>query len=758
MGRQRVASSSQRVASSDGSISTGMRATVVGLVFANVAVFSATWHCIHLLGQEESAMPYAKPDVDFSALYEEDSSGASLAPGSQAAPKSQAPEITTRAPEAATVTPVAMAPVVPKADGVATALRMADGQQKAAVIDRLPWRTEPPPPPQVAPRPAVEAAQRATAAGSSTACHACSSKVTGPLPTTLRGPRSSSECRWSMHEKKYIGALVSGMDMQYSLAMAKEFCIELGIACTGIVCNVDGQQCTVRGGKDLADSPINEVAWMKDCSSVSASSCDDDGSALPVETEDLRGAAVVILAHNRADALQDCLESLLGLVDASMFKFHVSLDDEKSFPPMTAVVNQVAAAKGVEIEVWQILPLEITAQHNQEQRRWFFMNAGKIAHHYWMVFERAFMDHKYENVIFVEEDLIFSPDFLSMFRSTSGLMKRDQSIWCVSAWNDIGFSSSFSDQCRLFRTTYFPGLGFLLPRYAWLQLREVWPVAPTMGWDYWMRVAFRRFEKECVIPEVPRSRHAAKKGSSVTHSKQLLLFASMALATIPSVCGLTQPCQQFGDISYLMLDNYERWVREAIAKSQIVSIQDIRSAAGLDSKALYVVPYLMEEYNSIVEPLGLRPKGTANAIPADIRGEHYGVLDGRHLASRTRVLLVDRRSSRHYLPPKEQVNMSSNAVAMAAKKGESCSAACSSAGMWCDSSQLHFVNDCQALRKHFGCEQGCAHQVGKELPVYVPEPKEPTYQQCLVTFISAMKCDGKHDSTQRLCACLKNGP
>merc|ERR1711959_843111 len=108
--------------------------------------------------------------------------------------------------------------------------------------------------------------------------------------------------------------------------------------------------------------------------------------------------------------------------------------------------------------------------------------------------------------------------------------------WCVSAWNDNGFHHSAKDVCRLWRTSYFPGLGFLLPRYAWDTLRTWWPQAPTMGWDYWMRIAFDRAGKECIIPEVSRSHHVADKGSSVNGRKQVAFFAAMKFASVPSIC------------------------------------------------------------------------------------------------------------------------------------------------------------------------------------------------------------------------------
>ena len=42
--------------------------------------------------------------------------------------------------------------------------------------------------------------------------------------------------------------------------------------------------------------------------------------------------------------------------------------------------------------------------------------------------------------------------------------------------------------------------------------------------------------------------------------------------------------------------------------------------------------------------VGLQPKGTKGAIPRDIRSEHYGVVHGRHIKTRARLLLVDRRT------------------------------------------------------------------------------------------------------------------
>eukprot|EP00913_Durusdinium_trenchii_P013554 g12724.t1 len=342
----------------------------------------------------------------------------------------------------------------------------------------------------------------------SRACPICGNKLQGPMPTSLRGPTQS--CTWKELQDVFLSDLVGTGPSR--LSDMKDFCIEFGPSCGGVTCSfsprgIEEAMCTARASHAPKKSPTKEVSFVKECKLEASNS---EWKAPNPFAKDLHGTAIVILAHNRENELRSCLGSLLAMPEASLFRLHVSLDDPAAFTMMEGCAKRVAAAHNMDVEIWK------------EVIKWFGMNTGKIAHHYWVAFERAFMDKKFEAAVFVEEDLVFSPDFLALFRSTAGLLEQDK--------------GTASDPCRLLRTTYFPGLGFLLTRKAWLQIREEWPIAPTMGWDYWMRVAFRTFDKECIIPEVSRTHHAAAKGSSVTSAKQLRLFEAMAFADIPSSC------------------------------------------------------------------------------------------------------------------------------------------------------------------------------------------------------------------------------
>ena len=89
-----------------------------------------------------------------------------------------------------------------------------------------------------------------------------------------------------------------------------------------------------------------------------------------------------------------------------------------------------------------------------------------------------------------------------------------------------------------------------------------------------------------------------------------------------------------------------------------------------------------------------------------------------------------------------------------AAPGASCADACKEGGGRCETPELEWANDCDALARHFPCEAGCGHQVGSELPAYAHQASLDTHRQCLVSDIAFSKCEAKFAKTTRLCFCL----
>ena len=111
----------------------------------------------------------------------------------------------------------------------------------------------------------------------------------------------------------------------------------------------------------------------------------------------------------------------------------------------------------------------------------------------------------------VEDDFLFSPDFIAYFEAMAPLLERDPTTFVVSAWNDNGLHGKVDDPHRLCRTRYFPGLGWMLSRRLYKEeLEQSWP---KQHWDHWLREPAQHKARESVFPEVNRDYHAGRIGT-----------------------------------------------------------------------------------------------------------------------------------------------------------------------------------------------------------------------------------------------------
>ncbi|GAX77561.1 hypothetical protein CEUSTIGMA_g5005.t1 [Chlamydomonas eustigma] len=104
-------------------------------------------------------------------------------------------------------------------------------------------------------------------------------------------------------------------------------------------------------------------------------------------------------------------------------------------------------------------------------------------------------------------------------------------------------------------------------------------------------------------------------------------------------------------------------------------------------------------------------------------------------------------------------NALSGVTTLLSKVGEACDMACMRIGKKCSGSHLSFLNTCDRLREHVGCEAGC-EEGGKQgsgvMPSYVHgnAPKTQLPAMCFTAPQDAPPgCGGKDAQSQRLCAC-----
>lgn len=191
----------------------------------------------------------------------------------------------------------------------------------------------------------------------------------------------------------------------------------------------------------------------------------------PQEDSPWESPAVLVIAYNRPDYLQRTLTSLLALPDIGSMPVYVSQDGHHA---ETAAVARSFAPRVV---LWQRqrVPDPRSALGPAQPGTAF------LAQHYRHALDAVFVRQRHSHAIIVEDDMQFAPDFLALFRATAPLLRRDPTLWCVSSWNDNGFQHLDLDEAALFRTGYFPGLGWLMQRSLWDELAPKWPL------DHWVR-------------------------------------------------------------------------------------------------------------------------------------------------------------------------------------------------------------------------------------------------------------------------------
>ncbi|ESN97622.1 hypothetical protein HELRODRAFT_85381, partial [Helobdella robusta] len=216
------------------------------------------------------------------------------------------------------------------------------------------------------------------------------------------------------------------------------------------------------------------------------------------------------------------------------------------------------------------------------QRQDHMQGYYKIARHYRWALNQVFRKFKYKSVIIVEDDLEISDDFFEFFSASYIILKSDPTLWCVSAWNDNGKDGLVDEDGGdlLYRTDFFPGLGWMMTADVWSELEPKWPIT---FWDDWMRNPEQRKGRACIRPEVPRTSTFGKIGVSkgqyfdkhlkyIKHFKKFVRFTEL-------------------DLSYLLKENYDGLFTGQVYSSHLINFNDLDDVASLAKQASCRIEY-----------------------------------------------------------------------------------------------------------------------------------------------------------------------
>ncbi|XP_023665630.1 alpha-1,3-mannosyl-glycoprotein 2-beta-N-acetylglucosaminyltransferase b [Paramormyrops kingsleyae] len=211
-----------------------------------------------------------------------------------------------------------------------------------------------------------------------------------------------------------------------------------------------------------------------------------------------------------------------------------------------------------------------------------FQGYYKISRHYRWALNQVFRTLGYSTVVIVEDDLEVASDFYEYFRALYPILHSDPTLWCVSAWNDNGRDGlvDLGKPKLLYRTDFFPGLGWMLLKELWEELEPKWPAS---FWDDWMRQPDQRKDRSCIRPEISRTITFGRKGvSQGQFFDQYLRYIKLN----------TDPVRFTElDLTYLIREKYDENFEKEVYSAPLVKIEDLQQGGSLKGLGPFRVQY-----------------------------------------------------------------------------------------------------------------------------------------------------------------------
>ncbi|XP_057640867.1 protein O-linked-mannose beta-1,2-N-acetylglucosaminyltransferase 1 isoform X2 [Chionomys nivalis] len=199
------------------------------------------------------------------------------------------------------------------------------------------------------------------------------------------------------------------------------------------------------------------------CSKVegygSVCSCKDptpiEFSPDPLADNKVLNVPVAVIAGNRPNYLYRMLRSLLSAQGVSPQMITVFIDGYYE-EPMDVVA--LFGLRGI-----QHTPISI--------------KNARVSQHYKASLTATFnLFPEAKFAVVLEEDLDIAVDFFSFLSQSIHLLEEDDSLYCISAWNDQGYEHTAEDPALLYRVETMPGLGWVLRKSLYKEeLEPKWP-------------------------------------------------------------------------------------------------------------------------------------------------------------------------------------------------------------------------------------------------------------------------------------------
>lgn len=457
-----------------------------------------------------------------------------------------------------------------------------------------------------------------------------------------------------------------------------------------------------------------------------------------------REFVVVFVTHKRTDLLEVSMRSFLGQVHADKFDILVSLDAQDAQSRVQSLISTLRTN-------YSLAPdrMELVMKPAQPFKRLAFMLPGdqKIDQHMFFALKRAFFP-EYKYGILLEEDLELSPDFLDLMVSAAPLLDSDDSLFCISGWNDDGSPQRAAAPGRLIRTDVFNNLSFLLRRQEALKIIDRWPGYDYWGWDHWFRREVATKQRECIVPELSRVRHIGSGGRHVKDNSEFML---QPFSSLQGGRGIFD-----ASLRSVAPEAYDAALRDRLEAAQLVDPETVmRDDFSFEEGEDYIVPI---KYEDCADYFLMRKASMSNREVC--RMTHRGLVEARPHANTT-VFFVDRRAGAEWLPSEWRTKHAGLRI-LPTSGGQSCDDRCAEVGFVCSSHDAAHVNTCDAIESVITCETCSITHEHRGAAVSPPTEsgmwsrfRKPTTDKCFISDQSGFFCDDPSPQERSiLCPCV----
>ena len=463
------------------------------------------------------------------------------------------------------------------------------------------------------------------------------------------------------------------------------------------------------------------------------SSPEPDLTRSSIVSGSVKAFVAVWVTHKRTHYLERSLVSFLNQRHNEKFDMIVSLDAPSAESRVRSLLIRL------ESEYSRSIRLVLKTNESKTCFTFQYKNEQAVDQHIFSAIRLAFSnDHSFG--VIIEEDLELAPDFLDLMITSAPVLAKDQTLFCVSAWNDNGFKGQVSDPSALMRTDILPGLGFMLTRSSAMSLLKMWKGNDFWGWDFWMRRSVANDLRECIAPEIPRVLHIGEGG---IHIKENSFYEKlMDVAKISGGLGTFEKT-----VNTLNLDSYDKRLKEAIDKANLIPIEQARDTNHhLNNGGTYksVFPHGNCE--------GLA--GTRFKLFGDCRMMHRGVITVKIIEPGITIFLIDARVGAEWLTA-DLIERPVGLKPLASEVGESCESRCEREKFICSAIDHFHVNNCAVAQGISGCLQCKATDSHRGSAVL----SDPSVSQCLVSRKTGFFCrEVLPNDRKSICPCVPRLP